>query len=227
MRMLLCTLLMLLISVSGYARAHVWYDKDAGIANFKKIAVFPIQGTKGFIGAEDAWKDMLQKNAKKVYFSLLQPDNSQLGGLLEANVDYERLLGDFPDEATRARAVIEATNADAYLICRIREDRIQTDWSPETECIVSMQAYTEESGGPGGYRKYDESSWTQSHVIPGQYVYLYLLNLDYTLYDDQGKKIMVCTNRAQDYGTTEDKQFKELLKEFSKELKIAVNDKGK
>ena len=63
--------------------------------------------------------------------------------------------------------------------------------------------------------------------IPGQYVYLNILNLEYCLYDTNGKKIMLLQHRTQGYNTNEEEQFKNLLTEFSKEFKEARKNKGK
>ena len=222
MRILICTVLMMLMSVSAFARNHVWYDKNAGISTMKKIVVFPIEGTTTYQGAYGALTDNLSKRIKNIHFTVLQPGNAQASRIMATNDRLAALLGDFPSEEARAQAVQEATAADAYLICRVREDRVQQDWSPETECAVTIEEYTEETGGPDGTRRYDTI-----HVVPGQYVYLHLLNLDYALYDDQGRKIMLVQNNAQGYGCTQEGLYKDLFKEFSKELKVANKDKGK
>lgn len=227
MRILICTVLMMLMSVSAFARNHVWYDKNAGISTMKKIVVFPIEGTTTYQGAYGALTDNLSKRIKNIHFTVLQPGNAQASRIMATNDRLAALLGDFPSEEARAQAVQEATAADAYLICRVREDRVQQDWSPETECAVTIEEYTEETGGPDGTRRYDTSSYVTTHVVPGQYVYLHLLNLDYALYDDQGRKIMLVQNNAQGYGCTQEGLYKDLFKEFSKELKVANKDKGK
>ena len=227
MRILICTVLMMLMSVSAFARNHVWYDKDAGISTMKKIVVFPIEGTTTYQGAYGALTDNLSKRIKNIHFTVLQPGNAQASRIMATNDRLAALLGDFPSEEARAQAVQEATAADAYLICRVREDRVQQDWSPETECAVTIEEYTEETGGPDGTRRYDASSYVTTHVVPGQYVYLHLLNLDYALYDGQGRKIMLVQNNAKGYGCTQEGLYKDLFKEFSKELKVANKDKGK
>lgn len=227
MKIFFCTLLMLLVSASSFAYNYVWYDKTAGIDKLKKIVVFPINGEKSFAGAEDVWKDFLTKNAKDVHFTLLTPDNRQMSLIVEQNEDYLALLQDFATEADRGRAVKEKTGADAYFVCNIRENRVQKDWSPEKVCEVEMTSYTESSGGPDGYRKYNERSWVVSHTVPGQYVYLNLLNLEYSLYDTQGRKIMLVQHNTQGYYTNEEKQFRSLLTEFAKEFKQARKNKGK
>lgn len=227
MKTILFTLLLMLISGHVFADAHVWYDKYAGIDKVKKVVVFPVVGTKNIVGIEDVWKDLLTKRVKGTYFTLLQPDNSQMSLIVDANKDNEALLRNFPTEQARAKAVKETTGADAYLVCKVRENRVQRDWSPETTCYVTIEEYTVESGGPDGYKKYNESSHEKRFVVEGQYVYLHLLNLEYCLYNTKGEKIMLMNNQLQEYSTSEKEQFEDLLKDFAKELKEAKKNVGK
>lgn len=209
------------------ADGHIWYDKAANIGAIKKIVVFPVVGKKSFTAVEDVWKDSLSKSLKNIHFTLLTPDNNQLEMLLQNNDEYLSLLKDFPSEEERARAVKEVTGADAYLVCNVRENYIQKDWSPETRCLVTLESYTEDSGGPEGYKRYDESRTEVYHTVCGRWVYLNVLNLDFSLYNNEGRKILLSTNSDYGYGTNEEELFKKLLKGFNKELKVAVKDKGK
>ena len=227
MKSLLFTFLLMMISSCAFADAHVWYDKYAGIDKIKKVVVFPVEGTKNIVGVEDFWKDFLSKRVKGTYFTLLQPENNQMSLIMETNTEYEKLLKTFSSEQDRAKAVKDITGADAYLVCKIRDNSVQRDWSPEKTCYVTIDEYTVESGGPDGYKKYNESSHEERFVVEGQYVYLHLLNLEYCLYNTSGKKIMLMNNQLQEYGTSEKDQFEDLLKEFAKELQKAKKNVGK
>ena len=217
----------MMISSSVFADAHVWYDKYAGIDKIKKVVVFPVVGTKNIVGVEDVWKDFLTKRVKGTYFTLLQPENNQMSLIMETNTEYEKLLKHFSTEQDRAKAVRDITGADAYLVCKIRDNSVQRDWSPEKTCYVTIDEYTVESGGPDGYKKYNESSHEERFVVEGQWVYLHLLNLEYCLYNTYGQKIMLMNNQLQEYGTSEKDQFEDLLKEFAKELQKAEKNVGK
>lgn len=227
MKSLLFTLLLMMISSSVFADAHIWYDKYAGIDKIKKVVIFPVEGTKNIVGVEDVWKDFLTKRVKGTYFTLLQPENTQMSLIMEANTEYEKLLKPFSTEQERAKAVKDITGADAYIVCKIRDNSVQRDWSPEKTCYVTIDEYTVESGGPDGYKKYNESSYEKRFVVEGQYVYLHLLNLEYCLYNTFGQKIMLMNNQLQEYGTSEKDQFEDLLKEFAKELQKAKKNVGK
>lgn len=223
----LWTLILLMFSINAFAHNHVWYDKSAGIGKLRKVVVFPINGHKNVKDIEDLWKDYLTKRNKNVYFALLTPDNAQESMIIVQNEDYLTLLNDYATEADRAKAVKEKTGADAYLICNIRTNKIQTDWSPEKVCYVNMTSYTRITDAPDGDRTINRQTWSVRHVVPGQYVYLNILNLEYCLYDTNGNKIMLLQHRIQGYNTNEEEQFKNLLTEFSKEFKEAKKNKGK
>lgn len=227
MKSLLFTLLLMMISSSVFADAHIWYDKYAGIDKIKKVVIFPVKGTKNIVGVEDVWKDFLTKRVKGTYFTLLQPENTQMSLIMEANTEYEKLLKPFSTEQERAKAVKDITGADAYIVCKIRDNSVQRDWSPEKTCYVTIDEYTVESGGSDGYKKYNESSYEKRFVVEGQYVYLHLLNLEYCLYNTFGQKIMLMNNQLQEYGTSEKGQFEDLLKEFAKEFQKAKKNVGK
>ena len=151
----------------------------------------------------------------------------ELEGTLNKIVALAHLTNQPVSMEVAAKAVKDITGADAYLVCKIRENSVQRDWSPETICYVTREEYTEERNGPDGYKKYNESSHEKRFVVEGQYVYLHLLNLEYCLYNTFGQKIMLMNNQLQEYGTSEKDQFEDLLKEFAKELQKAKKNVGK
>lgn len=220
-RICLAILLLMLCSSTVFAKGHLWYDKDSGLGQCKKIVVFPVEGQYEFLQANDVLGNNIEQRLKGVAFTILAR-NSQESLIMQDNANLAYLRNtEFSDERERGAAVKEKTNADFYLLCRVREARIQSDWSPEVTEYVTLSAYTVESGGPSGYRKYDESSWTVPYTVEGQYVDLHLLDLEYILYNKQGEKVMLFQNRRQGYGTSEELQFKDCLKEFTVALRDA------
>jgi len=222
MRIFILVCVFLLVAGSeAFAYGHLWYNQFAGIKNIKKIVVYPIDGMKHFETAEEKLMDYSEKKIEGVYFTLLKPPNEEAQKILRPNEDHAYMLQDFANEKARAWAVRERSGADAYLICRVRENVVQKDLSPEKAVNVEIKSWTEERGGPNGDRTYNESSYHTTHIIPAQYVYLHILDLEYSLYDLNGNKIMTFNNRLQGYGTSEQAQFQTLLKEFAKELSRA------
>ena len=63
-----------------------------------------------------------------------------------------------------------------------------------------MKSWTEETGGPNGYRTYDVQTWNVNHTIPAQDLMLYHMGIDYNMYDREGKKIMTYRNAEHTYG---------------------------
>ena len=227
MRTLLLSLLLLITTSQALAFDHVWFNKEAASGKITKIAIFPIADFNNFYEAEGYLQDKLQERVKGIYFTLLKPANHKSNDILAANADHQYLVEhEFGSEAERGKAVQERVGADAYLICKLREDRVQKDWSPETWDTVEIKSWTEEWGGPDGYKKYNESSYMTNHLVPGCYVYLQILDLDFTLFNNKGEKIMLYNARRQGYGTTEIDLFRDLLKGFSGELKKAKKMAG-
>ena len=226
MRVVIMCLLKLLIGNTAFAAPQLWYDKTVPFKNIKKIVVLPIEG-EYYPNAANDWKKKLEDKVKKIHFSFLEIERT-IDPFIEENADYDYILNtEFASEEERGRAIQEKTAADAYLICKVRVNEEQTDWSPETECDVTISRYTTDSGGPDGYQRYDESSYDTTYTVEGQWVSLHRVELDYYMYDTNGNKIMLLKNKTQGYDEREDAQFRELFKEFAEELKDVCKHKGK
>lgn len=221
MKILIITVLMLLLHSCTFAYGNIWYDKDSILGKATKIVVFPIQGIKGYGMADSYLQDKLQEKMKGVYFPLIVPPNAQSTQIIAENQDYKYLTGYFANEKERGAAVEERLAGDAYIICKVRENRIQHDVSPETWTTVTINAWTEETGGPDGYKKWDESSYEQEHLIPEQDIYLHILDLDFYMYDTNGNKIMLFNTRQQSYADNETSLFRDIIKEYANEIKKA------
>lgn len=221
MKALIISLLLLLVHSCAFAYGNVWYDKNGALSKATKIVVFPINGAKGYGMADSYLHDKLQERVKGVYFPLVVPPNAQSTQIIAANKDYEYLTGYFADEKARGAAVEERLAADAYIICKVRENRVQHDVSPETWTTVTIEAWTEETGGPDGYKKWDESSYEQDYLVPEKDLYLNILDLDFYMYDTNGNKIMLFNTRRQSYEDDETALFRDIIKEYANEVKKA------
>lgn len=221
MKALILSLLLVMIHSCAFAYATVWYDKGSILGKATKIVVFPIQGLKEYKQADSYLQDKLQEKVKKVYFPLLVAPNAQSQKLIEENQDYKYLTGYFPDEKARGLAVEEHLAADAYIIVKARENRSCKDYSPETKTTVTISTWMEESGGPDGYKKWNEISHEEEHIIPADENRRYLLTLDFYMYDTNGNKIMLCTASKEEYYKSEDDFAREFIKEYANEVKKA------
>ncbi len=218
----------------AFAYNSIWYDVSAGIPKMKKIVVLAMEGETGYPAAEEYLVHRLENKVKGIHFSLVKPHGDLAGRILAERAYDKELLKKFPSEEKRAAAVYDNTGADAYLVCAIRENRVQTDRSPRTEVEVTMRRYTKEFEERGKWwqpdrelRTYNQQEWTQHHVIPEQYVHLRRITLEYTLYDIRGKKILTMKDRKYSYVYNEKELFEDSLKEMAEEMRDIKKGKRK
>ncbi len=218
-----------IIALSAEVSAYeiFWYDRDTKFDRFAKIVLFPltniwdapddyqlgVEGSRNFI-FNSYLDNTLTKKLKKVNFIRLADEIHEKGDILTSL--HAELLQPFADEKSRAIAVEEATMADMYIVPRFRENRIREDISPRRDWNVELSSWTEETGGPNGYRKYNERTRTVHHVIPEKKIYLHIMQLELTGYDNTAKKIMTSLQQSRAHGVTEENQFKDLVDHFSK-----------
>lgn len=142
--------------------------------------------------------------------------------VLSDSPQFQELLNSFPTERERAQAVENATMADGYVLPRIRENRVQVDISPETSFEIPMRTWTEERGGPNGNRTFNRREWVEHHVIPEKEMKLHVLDMEYTLYNNDGRKAMTFTDSMREYNKEEEDIFKESTDTFCKFWKQAL-----
>ena len=228
----LTTLLIMIICAPFKVSAYemFWNDRNVSFEKFTKVVVFPFSNAwdeagvyyVGGYGLRDFdfnahLDDMLAKKFKKVSFVNLS-DEKNLNSLLQP----------FEDEKSRAAAVKELTNADAYIVPRFRERRVQSDISPRKEFDVELKTWTEIKGSQNSDGTYNERTRTVHHVVDERYVHLNIMEIEITAYNTKGEEIFTYFNEDRNYGITEEKQFKDLTKDFRKiigESKKSKSDK--
>ncbi len=220
-----------------FAYEVFWYDKNCGFDKFAKIVLFPLtnnwenaydyqlgkEGSRNF-RLNSYVDDRLTKKLKKVNFIRLANEIHEKGEIMTSL--YGELLQPFESEQARAAAVEEKTMADMYIVPQFRENRIQTDISPRREWNVELKTWTEETGGPDGYKKYDEKSRTVHHVIPETPVHLHIMQVEFTGYNSQAEKIMTSLQQDRRYNISEESQFHTLVDDFQKSFVDARKEKN-
>ena len=181
------------------------------------------EGTKNF-RLNSYVDDRFTKKLKNINFIRLANEIQEKSDILE-NL-YGELLQPFDSEQARAAAVENATMADMYIVPRFRENRVQEDISPRREFTVQLQSWTEEIGGPEGYRKYNEQSHTVYHVIPETKIYLHIMQVEFAGYNNRAEKILTSLQQDRRYHVTEEDQFKELVDDFQKSFVEAREEKN-
>ncbi len=204
-----------------------WYDRNCGFNKFAKIVLFPLsngwaspndyllgkEGTKNF-RLNSYLDDRLTKKLQKINFIRLANEIQEKGEIL--NSLYGELLQPFENEQARAAAVEETTMADMYIVPRFRENRVQEDISPRREWDIELKSWTEETGGPDGYKRYNEKSRTVHHVIPETKIYLHIMQAEFTGYNNRAEKILTSLQQDRRYNISEESQFKRLVDDFQK-----------
>ena len=220
-----------------FAYEIFWYDNDCGFDKFAKIVLFPLsnkwensnkyrlgkEGTKNF-RLNSYVDDRLTKKLKKINFIRLANEIQEKDDILTNTLG--NLLADFENENARALAVEEATMADMYIVPQFRENRVQKDISPRREWDVELKSWTEETGGPEGDKKYNEKTRTVHHVIEETPVYLHIMQVEFTGYNNKAEKILTSLQQDRRYNTGEESQFKRLVDDFQKSFTDARKEKN-
>ena len=227
----------LAVHAGAFAHGNLWYDWNIDFKPLKKIVVYPFataeapddfldgaEGSVSFAENNRLW-ERLNKKLKGHNFLRLSKGPFEEGRVLSG--DYTRLLAPYGSEAERARAVEDATMADAYLLPRFRENWVRIDISPETYFRVTLKSWTEETGGPDGDRRYDEQSRTVGHVVPEREMPCRIMDIEYELLSGTGERIVTYENSARQYFTGEQDMFKDLSEEFLDDLKRVKQGKFK
>lgn len=193
------------------AACDIWFDREAGIDRFQKVVVYPVsvngrdnfkvknEGSFGSYNYE--MHKRLNRRVKGITFYELADLISEKDDIIKIDeAQRQRVMANFPDEASRASAVFDEFAADGYIKTYLRDFTTVDDYSPERTVQVTKCAYTVDSGGPNGYRTYDESSWTVWHTIPAMTLTRYILGMETTMFDEKGEKIFTYYNHQESYG---------------------------
>lgn len=220
-----------------FAYEIFWYDKNCGFNKFAKIVLFPLsnswenpydyllgnEGTRNF--TFNSYLDQsLTKKLKKVNFIRLANEIHEKEEILTGL--HGELLQPFDSEQARAAAVEEATMADMYIVPQFRENRVQEDISPRCEWDIELKSWTEEKDGPNGNRIYDERKRVVHHVIPEKKIYLHIMQLEFTGYNNRAEKVFTSLQQYRSYNFDEETQFKYLVDSFQKSFVDARGEKN-
>ena len=221
----------------SFAYEIFWYDRNAGFNKFAKIVLYPlnnawenpndyllgVEGTKNF-RLNSYIDDRLDKKLKNINFIRLANEIKEKSDIL--NNLYGELLQPFDNEQDRAAAVENSTMADMYIVPRFRENRVQEDISPRREFNVTLKSWTEEIGGPDKYKIYNEQSYNVHHVIPEKKIYLHIMQIDFTGYNNRAEKILTSLQQSRRYNIDEESQFKSLVNDFQESFVEAREEKN-
>ena len=223
----------MLIPMGAMAHGHLWYDLTSHVPQFKKLVVYPLSysGKDNYLLTDDEQSNIYKMNdyLDKKMVRKLKYKTIPLGHSIQENKDirideekYRSLYGPFADEKARGAAVGEITAADGYLVPRIRENRLETYQSPQKVVNITMRAWTEITNGPNGNQITDNRQWYENHIIPAKTQYLRHMDMEYTLYNDQGDRVLTFENNNHLHDSDEVHSFRELTDEFRKDMRDMV-----
>lgn len=244
LKVLLATGLVTLMA-QGTALAYdmMWFDRDAGIDTFRKVMVYPMaEGTRDNFFPDNNGKfgkynyelhKRLTRHAKGIYYYELFDGVDEKEKMASAVPKAERdvLLAKFPTEEARAAAVFDASGADGYIVPYFRQRNTITDYSPPATVSIKVKSYTRVQDAPNsnydGTRSYDtdERYWTETVYVPEAYLTRYVTALEFTMYNDEGKKIFTCLNRRHSYDHNFDDEYKDMKDDFADDLKDIKKNK--
>lgn len=233
------------LMAQGTALAYdmMWFDRNAGIDTFRKVMVYPMaEGTRDNFFPDNNGKfakynyelhKRLTRHAKGIYYYELFDGVEEKEKMASAVPKAERdvLLAKFPTEEARAAAVFDASGADGYIVPFFRQRNTITDYSPPATVSIRVKSYTRVQDAPNsnydGTRSYDtdERYWTETVYVPEAYLTRYVTALEFTMYNDEGKKIFTCLNRRHSYNHNFDAEYKDMKDDFADDLKDIKKNK--
>ena len=228
--------MVMMIPTGAMAHGHLWYDLTSHVPQFKKLVIYPLSysGKDNYLLTDDEQNNIYKMNdyLDKKMMRKLKYKTIPLGHSIQENKEirideekYHSLYGPFADEKARGAAVGEITAADGYLVPRIRENRLETYQSPQKVVNITMRAWTEITNGPNGNQITDNWQLYENHIIPAKTQYLRHMDMEYTLYNDQGDRVLTFENNNHLHDSDEVHSFRELTDEFRKDMRDMVQKK--
>ncbi len=232
-KMLFAAFMAMMIPAGAMAHGHLWYDLTAHVPQFKKLVIYPLSysGKDNYLLTDDEKSNIYKMNdyLDKKMVRKLKYKTIPLGHSIQENKDirideekYRKLYAPFVDERARGAAVGDITAADGYLVPRIRENRLETYQSPQKMVTIAMRSWTEIINGPNGNQTTDSREWYENHIIPEKTQNLRHMDMEYTLYNDQGERVLTFENNNHLHDSDEVHSFRELTDEFRKDMRDMV-----
>ena len=235
-RMLLAAFFFVAWHTSASAHGGLWIARDAALPAMKKLVLFPMSVSddlnkfavdgdenSAVFRQNDYLHRRLSKKLKDANFLRLAPDIGEQR-IREQIAPFSSLLAPAANVSARAAAVHNLTMADGYIVPHFRENWVRLDVSPETTFHFTLRSWTERRDEKGTHITKDHS-YPVTHVVPERTMEFRIMDVDYTLYDENGKEILSFENSDRGYFANPVSMYKELAEEFADTLKAARKGK--
>ena len=221
---------------SALAYGGLWIERDAELPRMKKLVLFPMSisddlnsfaadgdESSAVFRQNDYLHRRLIKKLKGANLLRLAPDIGEQR-IREEIAPFAALLAPAADASARAAEVRRLTMADGYLVPHFRENWVRVDISPETTFHFTLRSWTERRD-ERGTRVTKDYSYPVTHVVPEKEMKLRIMDVDYTLFDEQGRAVLSFENSARKYFADPFDMYKDLAEEFADTLKDARKGK--
>ncbi|MBO4853407.1 MAG: hypothetical protein J5477_07235 [Schwartzia sp.] len=221
---------------SALAYGGLWLDTGAELRAMKKLVLFPMSvsddlnafATDGdessaVFRQNDYLHRRLAKKLKDANLLRLAPDIAEQR-IRETIAPFASLLAPVPDASVRAAEIRRLTMADGYIVPHFRENWVRIDISPETTFHFTLREWTERRD-ESGTRVTRDYSYPVVHVIPEREMELRIMDVDYTLFDAQGRAVLSFENSDRAYFADALDMYKDLAEEFADTVKDARKGK--
>ncbi len=222
--------------LTALAHGGLWIDLDAELRSMKKLVLFPMSisddlnvfavdgdESSAVFRQNDYLHRRLSKKLKDANLLRLAPDIGEQR-IRETVSPFGALLAPAANAAARAAEVRRLTMADGFLVPHFRENWVRVDISPETVFHFTLREWTEIKDEKGT-RVTEDRSWFVEHVVPEKEMLLRIMDVDYTLYDEQGREVLSFENSRRRYFADAVDMYEDLAEEFAEEVKKARKGK--
>ncbi|MBP5199731.1 MAG: hypothetical protein J6Z82_03695 [Schwartzia sp.] len=221
---------------SAFAYGGLWLDTGAELRSMKKLVLFPMSisddlndfATDGdensaVFRQNDYLHRRLVKKLKDANLLRLAPDIAEQR-IRETVAPFASLLAPAADASVRAAEIRRLTMADGYIVPHFRENWVRVDISPETTFHFTLRSWTERRD-ERGTRVVKDYSYPVVHVVPEREMELRIMDVDYTLFDEQGRPVLSYENSDREYFADALDMYKGLAEEFADTVKDARKGK--
>ncbi len=223
-------------SATALAYGGLWIERGAELRSMKKLVLFPMSvsddlnafaadGDEGsaVFRQNDYLHRRLSKKLKDANLLRLAPDIGEQR-IRETVAPFAALLAPAADASARAAEIRRLTMADGYIVPHFRENWVRVDISPETTFHFTLRSWTERRDEKGT-RVVNECYYPVVHVVPEREMELRIMDVDYTLFDEQGRPVLSYENSDREYFADALGMYKDLAEEFADTVKDARKGK--
>lgn len=186
-----------LFTVKAWADGAVWLNQEAQLADYRYLEVLPVQFIDNSQGNLEAWNSSLLDLGRKSGYQVEQvPDKNSV-----------------------------SSSAELYAESKVTKVKSEKTWADGYSIQVHMVRRFELSDTKGKRRSWELDNGYHTHTVQGCYVYTNEVEAEYYVYDRANNNLIFTYQNSLAGSSKNEELFKELTKDFYKELKKALQNK--